>query len=180
MSYKILKTISMDLTFASINRAIVEVNRFKRELERMCEDLARNLTKEGIEIAKMQVVSMDAWFTGELEDSIKGVYFAEEHCGVIYTDCPHALFVEYGTGIVGADNPHPEAAEAEWDYDVNGHGEQGWWYPAPFGWYIPRKTTSQYAWTKGMPSRPFMYNTMRWIEEAAEREGIKMFRGYAK
>jgi len=183
MSTKILKTINMDLSTKSIENAIREIRKFRKDLERMCEDLAKKLTMQGVEIAKMQVVSMDAWFTGELEESIQGVYFAEEHCGVIYTDCPHALFVEFGTGYAGEQGTqHPWHSDYEWQHDVNEHGAKGWWYPAPFGWWVPKKgkhAGETMAWTQGMVSRPFMYNTMRWIEEAAEREGIRMFRTYA-
>ena len=184
MSAKVLKTINMDLSAKSIQNAIREVEKFRKDLQNMCQELAQRLTAEGAEIARMQVVSMDAWFTGELEASIQGVYFAEEHCGVIYTDCPHALFVEFGTGIVGESGPqHPWNSEYEWEHDTNGHGINGWWYPAPWGWWVPKKgkhAGETMAWTDGMVSRPFMYNTMVWIREAAEREGIRMFRDYAR
>lgn len=35
---------------------------------------------------------------------------------------------EYGTGIVGQRNPHPEASMNNYEYDVNNHGSKGWWY----------------------------------------------------
>ena len=179
MSAKVLKTISMDLSTASIRNAIREVRQFRRDLTRMCEELARHLVKEGVEIAKMQVVSMDAMFTGYLEQSIQGVYFAEEHCGYVYTDIYYALFVEYGSGYQGTTESYPGTYPPGYKPDETGHGPAGWWYPAPWGWYIPKNGDAPLAWTNGMVPRPFMYNTMRWLEEAAEREGIKMFRSYA-
>lgn len=192
MSAKVLKTISMDLSTASIRNAIREVQKFKRDLTSMCEELARHLVKEGVEIAKMQVVSMDAVFTGYLEQSMQGVYFAEERCGYVYTDMYYALFVEYGSGYMGTTAEYPGTYPPGYKPDETGHGPEGWWYPAPWGFYIPKevkdpktgaKTTNKdnvkFAWTNGMIPRPFMYNTMRWLEEAAEREGIKMFRSYA-
>ena len=35
-------------------------------------------------------------------------------------------YLEFGTGIVGAKNPHDEATKIGWDYDMNDHGEKGW------------------------------------------------------
>lgn len=82
------------------------------------------------------------------------------------------LYVEFGTGIVGSENQHPalESGEAKWGYDIKGHGESGWWYPAKEGnWRNPYTFRGEngnlLAWTKGMPSRPFMYDTMLWLKE---------------
>jgi len=176
MSHRVLHTIEMDLSVQSINNAIKEVNYFREQLEQMCIDLAKKLVDDGVEIAKMQVVSMDAWFTGALEQSIKGIYLAEKHCGYVYTNSPHALFVEFGTGYVGEQGQkHPMHGEVGWAHDINEHGAGGWWYPADFGWYIPEGSNTKLAWTNGMEARPFMYNTMKWLEEVAEREGIDMF-----
>lgn len=81
----------------------------------------------------------------------------------------YSAFVEYGTGIVGATNtPHPDMGT--WDYDINNHGEKGWWYPteSPYPNQPTRTINGKlYAWTKGEPSRPFMYKTYLWgIENA--------------
>ena len=68
---------------------------------------------------------------------------------VIYTDCPWAAYVEFGTGVVGEKSPHPNKSMAGWKYDVNSHGEAGWYYFKDGEWH----------WTNGMISRPFMYET---------------------
>lgn len=61
----------------------------------------------------------------------------------------YAMYVEYGTGIVGSEHPHP-SPEIPWAYDINNHGDDGWQYIGKDG---------KLHWTKGQPSRPFMYNT---------------------
>ena len=165
MSYKVLKSISMDLSTKSINAAIREIKSFQLQLKETCFELVRALTMEGAEIAKMQVASMDAVFTGELEQSIKGMFFPGERCGFVIADCPYAIYVEYGTGIVGASSPHPEAT-GNWDYDVNGHGLKGWIYRSD--------TDGEFHWTMGYVSRPFMLNTLRWLEEAAPERMSEM------
>lgn len=73
----------------------------------------------------------------------------------------YAMFVEYGTGIVGVGNPHPKP-EAGWLYDMNNHGEKGWYYPTTSDDPNPHKHMYDgqlYGWTKGQASRPFMYET---------------------
>lgn len=37
-------------------------------------------------------------------------------------------YLEFGTGIVGAWNNHPEADNVGWEYDKNKHGYNGWYY----------------------------------------------------
>lgn len=176
MSSKTLKKIDMSLSTESIENAIKQIKQFQKDLVEMCSDLARKLVQDGIEIAKMQVVSMDAVFTGYLEQSIQGVYFAEEHCGVIFSDVPQAIFVEYGTGFEGASEKYPGEYPEGYEPDQTGHGKEGWWYPAPWGWYVP-KGGDRLAWSKGMLPRPFMYNTLTWLAEIAATEGINMFHG---
>lgn len=167
MSYKVLKTIDMTLDKRSIQQAINEIKQFRKQLQETLTELVNELTKQGAQVAKMQVTSMDAVETAELENSIYGYYDPQSRIGYVIAGSPHAFFVEYGTGIVGAGSPHPEPERAGWAYDVNGHGNAGWWYPSEDGWYLA-KNGNMLAWTKGMPARPFMYNTMVWLEEAAE------------
>lgn len=158
MSYKVLKSIHMDLSTQSINQAIREVKLLRDDLKAKCWELVKALTMEGAEIAKMQVASLDAVDTGELEQSIQGLFFPSERCGFVIANCPYAIYVEYGTGIIGRDEPHPEA-EGKWDYDVKQHDILGWIYRSD--------KDGKFHWTQGYVSRPFMYNTLRWLEEAA-------------
>lgn len=164
MSYKVLKAINMELSTQSINQAIREIKLFRKELLEKCWELVQALTMEGAEIAKMQVASMDAVDTGELEQSIKGLFIPSERCGFVIAEAPYAIYVEYGTGIVGESEPHPEA-QGNYDYDVHHHDV--------FGWVYKSDKDGKYHWTAGYISRPFMYNTLRWLEEAApERASV--------
>ena len=83
------------------------------------------------------------------------------------------MFVEYGTGIVGRNNPHPDTSKSMWKYDTNEHGETGWWYPSSIDDPNPtayrNKLGEWWAWTKGQAARPFMYETWLWGMENAAR-----------
>jgi len=154
---RVLQTITFDLTPASINRAIREINRFSRQLERWADDLVRKLLEDGVTVAKMNVMRMNAVYTGQLEESIQGVFFPEEKMGVIFTDAPHALFVEYGTGFVG-DGTNVEPLPEGYVHDYNNHGPAGWVY------YLATDRVNQFRWTAGMVARPYMYETLRWLQ----------------
>lgn len=166
MSYKVLKTINMDLSTKSINHAIQEVRQFRKQLKDTCLELVKALTMEGIDIAKMQVVSMEAVYTGQLEQSIQGLFFPGERRGYVIADCPYAIYVEYGTGAVGESNPHPAAEQNGWDYDLKHHGEEGWVYKSD--------KDGKLYWTQGYLPRPFMLNTLSWLEEAAPKRMSEM------
>lgn len=141
---------STDLSKSGIDKMTSQIIQYKQDLERKVSLLMEQIVKLGAETAKAKVSSMNAIYTGSLISSIQGIYDASSHIGVIYTDCPYAVYVEYGTGVVGSQNPHPYPPSG-WKYDMNGHGESGWFYWKDDNWH----------WTKGIASRPFMFETQR-------------------
>ena len=97
----------------------------------------------------MQYPAID---TGTLMNSIKdepGAVITNGARWIIYTGCEWAPFIEFGFGAVGGHNPHPVPSLAGWKYDINKHGESGWWYNKGGEWH----------WSGGQPSKPFMYET---------------------
>ena len=90
---------------------------------------------------------------------------------------------EYGTGIIGSQIPHTAEAlaKAGWKYDVNGHGEKGWWYPTtendpnPYKWTDESGTLR--AWTKGLPAERAFYEALerarKMFPQIAEEELLK-------
>lgn len=65
-----------------------------------------------------------------------------------------AKAVEYGTGIVGRDSIGSSQA-TDWAYDVNNHGEKGWFY----------EKNGKIYWTKGMEGKLIYYKTKQEIEK---------------
>lgn len=169
------KTISITLSSKSIENAIKELEKYKNSLEYKTRLLAETLAERGVEIARVKVADFDAILSGELIGSIHDEYVESIPCGAIFAvvcDSKHAVFVEFGTGERGKEFPAEHLPEGlVWDYNIgstikvaehdinfkNGTvikaGEHYWFYPGKDGkWHI----------TKGMPSRPFMYET--WAE----------------
>ena len=159
------KKIIFGLSTKEINRAIRELEQYKKELNRKTSLLIEALTDRGVEIAKAQIRELGAVYTGELESSISGYFSPSTGVGIIKAGAPYAVYVEFGTGIVGAGSPHP--APAGWRYDVNNHGEAGWWY------FNDRD--QKWHWTKGIESRPFMYNTVQILERECMRIAKEVF-----
>ena len=95
-----------------------------------------------------------------LSKSIKIRYYKNDV--KIEMDSPYGKFVEFGTGIMGERKKHP----IPWDYDINNHGDKGWFYEVQNGAEGVGKTHMYngklYAWTRGTRSKPFMYDTSRW------------------
>lgn len=165
------KTININLfENNAVSKAVKAVEAFQKDLVEGLHGLCETLLDEGVNVAKMQIMEMPAVDTGELLNSIeRGAFDRRSGFGIIKATAYYAIFVEYGTGVIGATNPHPEAGEAGWDYDVNEHGEKGWIY---YGWDFRKH------WTKGMPSRPFMYNTMMTLKDMAEQNGARIIGTY--
>lgn len=186
MGQFILKNIEMTLDERSIGKAIQEVNRFKEKLQPAMQCLITWLAEKGVEVAKAELIFMPGppYMSGDLQNSIlyrKIGDYAEITAGegLITEYGSYAMFVEYGTGFIGANHPHPEADKAGYKYDVHKHGMRGWWYPAPWG-TIEAEGGTKLAWTQGMASRPFMYNTLRDLEEEAEASGGRIIAEYIR
>lgn len=156
------------LSQKSIDKAVQRLTEYTEEINDKCNQLAKILAQKGVETAKMKIAQFDAIYTGELLASInyeKGAVIQNGSEWIIYTDCLWAKFVEFGTGIVGKKNPHPDTGIIGWKYDVNEHGESGWFYYRDGEWH----------WTKGMPSRPFMYETSMELMKVITKTAKEVF-----
>ena len=162
-----MKKITIQLSEESIKAAIKELRQYKVELSQKATILVQKLVDAGVEIAKQEVLTLGAFDSGELHDSLDGLMYTDGARGIIFTDCGHAAFVEFGTGVVGLQNQHP-FMNLVTGFDVNEHGEKGWVY------YDEKQ--GRFRWTKGMPSRPYMYLTARQLEEKVISIAREVFR----
>ena len=160
-----VKRIKFGLSTASVQRAIDELKAYKKWTQDKCDELALELAKRGTFLIRMKIAGYDAIDTGAL---ISAVSYPEQIAPGKYrislrvdngSGDNYALFVEYGTGTVGASSSHPQAGEMGWQYAVGDQiittkdGRVGWFYPTDDG---------SYRFTEGQESRPF------WHESAEE------------
>lgn len=111
------------------------IDNFKPQLEKKFMEHLRKYGLADSDIARNYSFSVDSDFTIKL---------------TIGTEW--AIFVEYGTGIVGKQAPHHPKPELPWVHDSHGHGDKGWVY----------EKDGRFRWTAGQASRPFMYDTWKW------------------
>ena len=158
-----MKAIKVRLSAEGVKQAVQELREYQAKVQAAASAIVEALASAGEEFAVAAVLPFAE--TGQLASSIKAE--TSGNVGFVKCSCGYAVYVEFGTGIKGAGSPHPDAAILGWKYDINRHGELGWWYPTDSADPNPYKYTAQngttYAWTRGMPSRPFMYETAQML-----------------
>jgi hypothetical protein len=157
------KVIRVKLSPQGVADAITELQMYKEDIERRIKLLVKKLTELGADIARAKIASYDAVYSGELLQSING--FMDGSRGIIRVDSKYALFVEFGTGPVGRENPHPLAEASYYKEEP--------WYTAADG----KPMDLIYDWTPietddgniiyiayGQPAKPFMHETALELE----------------
>ena len=156
-----MTTIIVDLNAENgIKNAIKDLQKYKKKVETNARLLVERLTDEGAEIVRIKIVNMGAYYSGELLSGVDGYYSPSLNAGFVKVTSDHAAFVEFGTGVVGKNNPHKNGeylSKASWSYasgakifTTQDGKKVGWIYPTDDGGF---------RFTEGMESRPFMYET---------------------
>ena len=153
-------TINIDLNKkGSLENGIKELQAYKKRVQENTSLLVQKLTDYGAEIVRIKIVNMGAYYSGELLSGVSGYYSPSLNAGFVKVASDHVAFVEFGTGVVGQNNPHKNGeylSKAAWNYASGAKifttqdGRVGWIYPADDGGF---------RFTEGMESRPFMYET---------------------
>ena len=116
----------------SIQKAIDRLEEKRKEMDKKAESFVRLLTQLGLEKAR-DLVPID---TGVAQDSIIGYVDEAEGIGIIRAG-GYCKYIEFGTGVKGADSKHPSAEYMEimgWAYNVGAtifttkDGREGWYY----------------------------------------------------
>ena len=154
----------ISVSLGNIDDAIRQFEEYEKKVQQNIKDFLQKLLEDGVAIAKATIMELDAIESVELYNSMNHTLYKEGNKGIIFTDCEHACFVEFGTGVRGATSSHPTHP---WAYDTNGHGEDGWYY------FDEQQGRVRY--TQGMPSRPFMYSTAKELERRAVEIAREVF-----
>ena len=144
----------MELSKKSLEEAIKNLNRFKEAYSKGID----NAVKYATEMMYNKV--LEYCYANGISNhtsQIKWEYDDNTKTGRVWTNDMVIIFNEMGTGITGANNPHPnpDGPFKSWKYDVNEHGEKGWRYP---------KEDGTFGWTKGLPSRHMFYDAFNDIK----------------
>lgn len=151
------KTIEVKLSIGGIDRAIRELNQYKRSLKPKQELMLALIGDLGTDIIREEIRNFPKPAV-EDGDLLQGIY-ADHNIRMndlrLISSAYHSMFVEYGTGHKGkTTKKHPEQP-GFWDHDLGDYGTEGWMY----------RDGGRYRWTMGMTSRPFMYNSAQRLKE---------------
>lgn len=172
------RTFKTDLSVKGIENLKKQLLNYKNNtLQQKIELLTQRLAEYGVDIAKVNVASLDAVFTGELINSISARYGGSTKGTAIFyvvADSDHAAFIEFGTGQLGMEGsyPYPFPDGVQWNYNTGktifeiSPGQYGWFYQRDGQWYF----------TQGMPSRPFMYETSMELQMRVVKTALEIFR----
>lgn len=128
-------TFEAELSQSSIEALIKDLKKYQKDLDNSLYAINEEIANRAYELLMVYTPKL----TGELRESIQKEVTSE--FARIYTDNDHALFAEFGTGVVGKGKPHPAAADNSWVYDYK---NQNW---------------------TGYEGRQYMYHTYQDIEK---------------
>ncbi len=167
------KQITITLDPKSVDEAIKELERYKAELKEKCTRLTQLLIEKGIENVEYIILNTSYLDTGELLSGLRRDAAAAisttatgKIVGYISVSSDYAVYVEFGTGVIGSSSPHDLASELGYVY---GKSENGWWYPTDEADPNPTKFEAEdgklIAHTKGQPAKSFMYDTALYLRD---------------
>ena len=158
-----------------LEKGINDLKAYRKRIVDRTSLLVQRLTDYGADVAKVKIVNMGALYSGELLSGVSGYYSPVLNAGFVRVESDHVAFVEFGTGVVGQNNPHKNGeylSLASWDYASGSKifttkdGRVGWIYPTDDGGF---------RFTEGMASRPFMYETALELERELNRIALEVF-----
>ena len=134
------------LSIASLNEWIKDLEIRQKKYPKIAVKIADRLADEMMKNIYPDTEKISAKLEGNI--AISGIKNTQEKW----------TYHEYGTGVVGSQSPHVAEALASigWKYDVNQHGEKGWFYP---------KEDGTFGWTKGQTASKKFWKALQKAEE---------------
>lgn len=149
----------ISLNTEDINQTIKDLKQMKKEIESVPKEIEKTLN-EAVEYCKKMsgnFIANTYW-----EKTAKGYRIVQEGEGVLY--------VEFGTGVKGAAQPHPAKSEfglAEYNSGptirTTAGGKTGWDFPID-------ETMKEWRFTEGQPARQQMFLTGVWLRQRLGKE----------
>ncbi len=172
------KVIRFSLDSRSIDRAIREVQNYKKWLSDKTNELVKALAEEGVQIASIKFEQ--AVYDGTNDVSCNVEDRGEKKAAVLAVGGT-VLFIEFGTGVTYPDN-HPEAQQNGMIRGEYGKGKganpKGWRYvgaPGTNGVLSPNARKKSVIHTYGNPANMCMYGTVRELQERFEEIARRVF-----
>lgn len=94
-----------------------------------------------------QTTGGSSWY--EITHTLENSFVKDYSLGTLINNCWYSALVEYGTGVKGQ-GTHPNSKD--YQYDVNGHGESGWYF---------FDDENNLHFTTGMEAHRYMFNAIQ-------------------
>lgn len=171
------------LDLRTVDKAIKQIEQYQKRIQtelipeflKRCAETVRDMANNIISGLpyESEIISglQNSWKT-ETTDDGKVVTLINEY--------DKAVYIEFGTGIVGSNDAHEMASESGYKYDVKNHGQKGWRFTRhvddgepldlPNGSYTIKTLGHTGMWfdirTQGAPATMFLYNAaMNFLED---------------
>lgn len=159
-----MKPIRLNLSKKSVRRAIEKTKATQEQMKKLADVISKRLAQEAVRAARESLSNSGKDVSAEFYESI---VCQQTHSGMwrIFSTSDHAVYAEFGTGPVGAANPHPKAS--------GNYKSEGWYtqadgkdMEAQYGWKpITAKDGNTIYYTRGQPSQHFMYDGYKYIQQ---------------
>ena len=150
---------------------IRQLQGLKRAVKGMEDDLPDHLARIGQTSAEATTAMVGA--TGLDGNQLGGFYILDKGKGVeLVNQGEDVAFIEFGTGMMGLQSPHPDAGMAGWEYYTPTRYKRR--VGGLKGWYYKNKVTGEVTFTQGMVGTKAMYNAWREIVKAMFRDSREM------
>lgn len=161
------------LGVASMKALKKEIQDYKNSLNKATNSLVSDLVYLGTTELNRNMIgisNLDGNSPGLIAGSVFGTY------GTITQSGPQIAYLEFGTGGVGQSNPHPQAVDAGWDYDLKlsdrahrtRNGVEGWWYF--------NELTNESTFTPGIVANAQMFRTALYLRTIGRQMARRNFR----
>ena len=162
---------SFCLSAQSVRDLQRELKEYKKTLNDKVAELMNNLAEKGVETVRANIVYYGAYFDGDLLNSVKSKVRKSDKnhiTVVIQANSKHAVYVEFGTGHIGAEHPYKGNVPVVYSQGkfirYNAETDKYYWYYYKYGtWHY----------TEGLPSRPFMLDSATMLRTTIIQEEIK-------
>jgi hypothetical protein len=128
-----MKTINVFLNQSSITNAIKKLQQTQKEIDTMLDEFLAECCKWFIDRANIYVKTGHRGSNVEQDIITSWTYVVGGGVATIKNNSDKAVYVEFGVGLLGEQNPHPNAKITDYNYNIQNNSKfksyngEDWW-----------------------------------------------------
>lgn len=138
------------LSVSSLDKLLSELKEYQKKVERAPARIVENLADFGenqIQRGIQGITDKDGNYLAKAGSYVFG------DAGLAYMEGDQSAYLEYGTGVVGKNSPHPQANETGWQYNTGKTIN-----PKTGDWSYWDAVKGKHVYTKGIPAQMPVFN----------------------